>query len=195
MQLRMNRIRIEIRPEFLIGLCLCFLLIPIKWIAAWLIAAAVHECAHLLCVKLLGGRVEKISVWGSGAQIRAQVCGKGRSFLCVLAGPLSGLLLLIFAECFPRVAVCGLIQSIFNMLPIYPLDGQKLLLGVLTNIFGRLRGAYISNLISRVVLLLIFIAALYCAVVLRVGFLPVGAAGILLIRQNNPCKHGVQKVQ
>lgn len=51
----------------------------------------------------------------------------GRELIAVLAGPAASLLLLSLVRVFPRVAICGLIQGIYNLLPIYPLDGGKAL--------------------------------------------------------------------
>lgn len=51
----------------------------------------------------------------------------GRELLCVLAGPAVSFSLLALARFFPRIAICGLVQGIYNLLPIYPLDGGKAL--------------------------------------------------------------------
>ena len=60
----------------------------------------------------------------------------GREVVCILAGPLGGLSLLLLCRRFPRVAICGMLQSVYNVLPIYPLDGGRALRGIL----GRLPG-------------------------------------------------------
>ena len=51
----------------------------------------------------------------------------GRELICILAGPAASLLLLCLARIFPRVAICGLIQGCYNLLPIAPLDGGRAL--------------------------------------------------------------------
>ena len=46
-------------------------------------------------------------------------------FVIALAGPFGGLVLLLTARWLPRLAICGLMQSVFNLLPISPLDGSR----------------------------------------------------------------------
>lgn len=173
---------IKIGTDFLIGLCLCFLLIPVKWVLAWIFAAAVHECFHLLAVKFFGGEVKSISVRVFGAQIQVELNGNVRRILSILSGPLGGLCLVMLADIFPRIAVCGFLQSVFNLLPVYPLDGAKILSGGLEAIFGERSSARICACVSQIILFLILIASLYCAVVLKLGLLPVIASLLLLIR-------------
>lgn len=190
----MKRCHIEIGPDFLVGLCLCVLLLPLKWVVAWVIAAAVHECFHLLAVKLLGGCVEQISVRIFGAQIRVELDGKLRRVISILAGSIGGLCLLILANIFPRVAICGLLQSAFNLLPIYPLDGAKVLLGVLESIFGEERGTNICRIISHTAMVLIILITLYCGIVLKLGYLPLLVALLLwFLRGKKPLQTPVAK--
>ena len=45
--------------------------------------------------------------------------------LCALAGPLGSLILAFLP--FSTLALCGLVQGLFNLLPIMPLDGGRIL--------------------------------------------------------------------
>lgn len=103
------------------------LLLPLPWVLAAAAAAAVHELCHLGAVRALGGRVDSLTVGPAGAVMKASIPGRGRALLAAAAGPVGSLLLLALFRIAPRVAVCGLIQGLFNLLPLYPLDGGRML--------------------------------------------------------------------
>ena len=50
-----------------------------------------------------------------------------RELLAAAAGPVGSLSLMLMGRFFPRLALCGLVQGLFNLLPIYPLDGGRIL--------------------------------------------------------------------
>lgn len=115
---------------FLMG-ALLLLTLPLPWLAAAGAAAGIHEAGHLLAIRFLGADARKIQVGSTGAKIHTAFSEPWREFLCAAAGPAAGLLLLTAVRWFPRTAVCGLVQSAYNLLPIYPLDGGRMLFCVL----------------------------------------------------------------
>lgn len=115
---------------FLMG-ALLLLTLPLPWLAAAVAAASIHEAGHLLAIRLLGADARKIQVGSTGAKIHTAFSEPWREFLCAAAGPAAGLLLLTAVRWFPRTAVCGLVQSAYNLLPVYPLDGGRMLCSAL----------------------------------------------------------------
>ena len=91
------------------------------------LAAFIHECAHYLSIRLLGGQVYGVTLGGNGALMETAPLTPCREAICVLAGPLGSLSLLLMARHFPEAAVCGLVQGAYNLIPIYPLDGGRIL--------------------------------------------------------------------
>lgn len=104
---------------------LAILILPLNWVLAGTIAAGFHELCHCLMVRAMGGRVWEFRIGIGGAVMETSPMSTGRELLCVLAGPLGGILLMVFYRWIPRVAICAGLQSAFNMLPIYPLDGGR----------------------------------------------------------------------
>lgn len=119
--------RIRIDNWFCFFAALLLLTVPIRWIAAGVFAAVIHELGHYLVVRLLGGEVISTTVSFRGARMEALPMSQGREILCILAGPAASFSLLLLARIAPRIALCGLIQGVYNLLPIYPLDGGRVL--------------------------------------------------------------------
>lgn len=103
------------------------LLLPLKWVLAAFCAAAFHEGCHWLAVAMLGGRVYNLRLTPSGAVMETSAMEPWQELICALAGPLGGILLLALSRYAPRLALCAVCQSTFNLLPIYPLDGGRAL--------------------------------------------------------------------
>ena len=103
------------------------LLLPLKWVMAAAAAACIHEGFHIAAVCLAGGRINGICINPFGMVIETHGIHGGREAISALAGPLGSLLLLLLIRWYPQLSLCGLVQGIFNLLPIYPLDGGRAL--------------------------------------------------------------------
>lgn len=104
-----------------------------------LLAALVHECAHVGVLRLCGGEIAafRLSPFGGELTIRdAQRLSYGRELLAVWAGPGSNLLCAVILS---RLAVylswergyvlsgIHMLLALFNLLPLRALDGGRLL--------------------------------------------------------------------
>ena len=118
---------ITLQPSFLILLAFCLIFLPINWFLGWLLAATVHEFSHIIAIKILRVQVYEVIVRSNGALIRTGPMSPATELVCVIAGPVGALSLLLFSKHLPYAAVCALMQTAFNLLPIYPLDGGRAL--------------------------------------------------------------------
>lgn len=181
----------SVKPAFLIYLALSLLLLPFWWVLAWFTAVAVHELSHLLMLRLLGLTIYNISFDINGAKIEAEHMMNYRELLCALAGPLGGYLLVLFIRVYPELAVCGVLQSVYNMLPIYPLDGGRILRCLLNIITHNSVSGNTIKYIEWFVLAMLFSVALYSTFVLKLGVLPLILVFALFLKNKSvkfPCK-------
>ncbi len=156
-------------------LALAILLLPLHWIMAAMLAATVHELGHYASLRLCGVPVHELRIGVGGASMRVGQMDRLQTVICALAGPASGLFLLLFARWLPRTAVCACIQSAYNLLPVYPLDGGRVM-----------RGAGIPPKVCRwvegVCLGLIAFAGIYGCLRLHLGILPLFISVLTLRR-------------
>ena len=117
----------KISPGFCVMMALMLVVVPIRWFSAMLIAASFHEFCHYITIRLFTGYKTGVRLYSYSARMDLPDLGRGQELLCAIAGPLGGLILFSFANIFPRLAICGLIQSLYNLLPVYPLDGGRAL--------------------------------------------------------------------
>ena len=110
---------------FWLVLGLMCLLFPVRFLAGVLLVAAVHELGHLIAIRLTGGRVRLIRLQAFGARIETAPMEPGREILCALAGPMAGALAILAWRVYPELAAAGIVQTVFNLIPVYPLDGGR----------------------------------------------------------------------
>lgn len=193
-----GKVRVQVTP----GLCICLafslFVLPLNWVVSWLLALTVHELCHYLAVLLSGGRVHHIRLTLSGAQITADALSRGKEACCALAGPIGGLLLLLFRRMIPITAFCGSIHAVYNLIPLQSLDGGKALLDLLSMLTGEKMAEAICNWVDRISRIALFLAALYIAWRLSWGALAI-FAGVLYFgkwrKLKSPCKQDLLRVQ
>lgn len=121
-------------PLTLILTCLAILMIPVTWIAAWLVSTAVHELAHLLMALLLSVNVHGMTIDAGGAVIETEPMEPLQEFLCASAGPLAGCQLMSVGRLFPLIALFAFCQTLWNLLPFGDHDGARMLRALWTMI-------------------------------------------------------------
>lgn len=119
--------KIYISPGACILAAFLLLAVPLKWLLAAWIAAIFHELCHIAAIHVCNGSVCEIRVGAGGALLETSPMTAGKELLCALAGPFGSLLLTLLLRCISELAICGCIQGVYNLLPLYPLDGGRAL--------------------------------------------------------------------
>lgn len=131
--------KVEVSPGFLLLLGALFWLDEGIGLLPWgLLACILHELGHIVMAAVLGGRVEALSLTAVGAELRIEygaLLSYGQDSLVALAGPAADLLaggLTLWLHWGPAAVLCFAVGA-FNLLPILPLDGGRVVYGLLAN--------------------------------------------------------------
>lgn len=170
-------------------LALALLVLPLPWLLAAVTAALFHELCHGAVAVALGGSLGDIRLGERGATMEVGGLSNGRELLAAAAGPVGSLGLLLFGRCFPRLALCGLVQGLYNLLPIYPLDGGRILFCLIR--FRHSEGVALK-ICRRVGALAGVLAALG---LLWLGLYPGAILVLWMAARNITCKDGKLRVQ
>ena len=119
--------KVTVSPYFYLFLPAAFLLLPLRWIFAWSLAVAVHELGHYLALRLCRVPVQGMEITPFGVRMHTGSLTDREAMVCSFSGPLFGFLLTAFSRFLPYTALCAFLQALFNLLPIYPLDGGRVL--------------------------------------------------------------------
>lgn len=143
--------RVKVSPGFLLILGVLFWLDEGVGLLPWgLLACAIHELGHVAAAAVLGGSVKEISFTAIGAELRLdyrEPLTYGQDSLVALAGPAVNLLFgaMALAMSWQLAAVLTLAVGVFNLLPVLPLDGGRVIYGLLA---GRLDSDWAERLMT-----------------------------------------------
>lgn len=188
-------VRIVPSPASCIIFAAALLLLSGKILLSWLFAVVIHECSHILVIRILRKRIIRIHVGMTGMKIYTEPLSHTQELLCAAAGPAGSLLLLFVMKWMPLAALFGTVQGLYNLLPLYPMDGGRILRILCEDSFGMLIGEKVSEVMEWTVIILILLAAIYIAIMWRYGILAVMGMIPLALKIKSSCKQGREGVQ
>lgn len=169
MRKKTGDLKIEISAGALIILAIFLLVLPLQWVIAAILAAVIHELCHTLVTLLSGGNLTSIYIGGRGTVITATGLSVKREIVASLAGPLGSLCLLFLARWMPRTAICGCVHGIYNLIPLLPFDGGRILRNVLIALLSPPNAYRVFQFTQRIILILVGI--LCCVIAGKIGII------------------------
>lgn len=145
----------------------------------YLFALTLHELAHIFVASKKGYSIKSVNLdmFGMSCDLKEKVEPED-SFSINIAGPVFNILLcvccLAFYWIFPKsfiylndFCLANLVLAVFNLIPIYPLDGSK----IFKNAFKSEKSYKIVDLILRLSLSIIFLILFICSIFNKIMYI------------------------
>ena len=171
--------RFRIDLKIFIFLIIFYFTRQIEIYSILMLFALIHELGHLLTGLLVGMQPEKLELMPFGVAISFKIKPeeynkknkKGnqleiKKILVALAGPITNFIVIVIIlnlniELFKALTIIytNFLIVIFNLLPIYPLDGGRILKGILHINIGKQKAEKYINIISKITVTILTIIA------------------------------------
>lgn len=193
-QISRSKFSIQISTSFYILIAVLILILPLQLVIAWTIATIIHELAHVLAV-LRCSSIDGIHISAAGIRLSTPTMTYKHELLCALCGPVSGFFLLFFYRYIPLIALCGVIQSVINLIPINERDGARVTKALFIIFLGQKKGEGSFAVLEWIIKILLQIG--FVLICFRLQLWALLLCGILLqiFSGKIPCKHRRQIVQ
>ncbi len=137
--------------------------------------AIIHELGHMVVGLLMGMKPEKLEIMAYGVSVSFKLMPKDynrkikrgnqlelKKILVALAGPITNFMIIAIVLQMNMnlvstlmILYSNLVLILFNLLPIYPLDGGRLIKGILHIFLGKMKAEKYTNYISFVTLMIV----------------------------------------
>ncbi len=130
---------LKINLKIFLFAILFYLTRQIEIYALLMVFAFIHEMGHLICGIILGFKPKSLYIMPLGLCVEFEVYEKNinihilelKKIIVALAGPLTNLIIAIFCIItkieYENITYANILIFLFNLLPIYPLDGARIL--------------------------------------------------------------------
>ncbi len=184
--------QIKVNLKIFLFLLIFIITRQIKIYALLMLFALIHELGHLIMGIILGFKPESISIIPTGFSIKFKAEPKNynkkvknanilavKQIIIALAGPLTNLIIIILTIIYHEITnnieilnlpldmiiYSNILIFVFNLIPIYPLDGGRILKEFVHIFLGLYQSYVVTNKIAKVVI--IFLTAISSIAVLE----------------------------
>ena len=164
---------IRINLNIFLFVILFFITSQLEVYSLVMLFALIHELGHLFCGVLLGFEAEcfKIMPLGFAVKFKTNINDYNikilksnlltiKKLLINLAGPITNIIIVVVGLFFKvdlNIICANLVILVFNLLPIYPLDGGRIINNIFKLFLGNKDAYKCSNNVSNVIVIIITI--------------------------------------
>ena len=151
----MSKSRLHISAGAVLAAALLYFFLDTATLWAIALPAAAHELGHVIALHLMGLRIRGFRAEMKGLCINySGFCGTAGHIFAAAAGPLAGLLYAFAASWWAKLfdndtaalsAGISLLLSLFNLLPVLPLDGGRIFSRIACMSLGYGRGERLTK--------------------------------------------------
>lgn len=186
--------KITVHPLFFF--CLAWIIFTDSAVALFCVIASVflHECGHIFVYSKAHVAIDEIHLQPFGVRITTRneaLIGPRTQFVCALAGPTINLLctaiyyfiskVIVMPEWTLMFYLSSLFLGLFNLLPIMPLDGSRMLGVALSVVFGEYISQMVCAWVSMIMGLCTLVAGIYVLIMSGMNVSLCILAGYILI--------------
>lgn len=168
--------KIEINLKIIIALIFFFMFDNINMYLIFLLFITIHEIAHLIIGLIIGGIPKKMTISIFGVSMEFYCYRKNKmihKIMFFLIGPLTNIIIgmvcnrvIMPEELKQNIVLTNYAIGIFNLFPILPLDGGKILKEIFKKIFGLDYSNKIMIILSK--FFLISISLIYSILIIEI---------------------------
>lgn len=165
----MEKLRIRIDLKIFIFLIIFYFTNQIRIYLIIMLFCFIHEIGHIIAGLILKMKPEKLEIMPFGLSSSFYIDFNDKNFnikeiFVVLAGPLTSLALVILCRYINLISITtqeavysNILILIFNLIPIYPLDGGRIIKRILQIKFGSIKSEKLINKISNITIIILTI--------------------------------------
>lgn len=189
--------KVILHPLSIIVIIILIILNKIDLVIISLIFIILHEYTHYLVAKSFGYHLNKLYLMPYGGVISGEEQWQNTdAFFIAVAGPIFNISITIIVVAlwwlFPstyyftnNIAKVNLVLAITNLLPFYPLDGARMILGLSKNKIKTLKILKILGIIGSIILIILFIISCFYKINITLGIMGITILGGALFESKN----------
>ena len=189
----MAKLKIKFHPLFAIYVFLCVYFGWFNQIFFYVITVTLHEFGHFLFLRHYGYDCDSLIFSLNGAGLQSNNNFKAKEEICIaIAGPLVNLILIVLVIAFWWIfplsylytydfLICNIVVMLFNLTPVYPLDGGRILCAFLRSRGVSNKKIFRFNLIINISFVILFFVLFILSLFFAINISLIIMSGFFLI--------------